>query len=243
MATTTAKKPATTKLLDSAEISAGDVFSELSHYTFEGIEGKDFRMLHHASGQRVILTGEYIEHFLSTANQWHKEVEVGKEDKYWTAKQLQEATARGDFKNATVLPNEGDVRVQGIRSVWENIYSAKVFQVCYQKQDKPLSDKKLNELRAAQIKVTIEALEKAQKNKKGIAATAQEEIKKIQENPILPYEAGEMRVLTGYKTQFISRDGKYNCVDMELPKPDNIRPVNINTIAWVIIDGVKYIVK
>lgn len=50
-------------------------------------------------------------------------------------------------------------------------------------------------------------------------------------NPILPYEEGEDRVLRGYKIQF-------ECVDMA-----DIRPVNINTIKWLIFNGVKYIVE
>lgn len=32
---------------------------------------------------------------------------------------------------------------------------------------------------------------------------------------ILPYEEGEDRVLRGFKIQFESRDGRYNCVDNE----------------------------
>lgn len=58
-------------------------------------------------------------------------------------------------------------------------------------------------------------------------------------NPILPYEEGEDRVLRGFKIQFESRDGRYNCVDVDLPTDENVRPVNINTIQWLIIDGKK----
>lgn len=61
-------------------------------------------------------------------------------------------------------------------------------------------------------------------------------------NPVLPYEEGEDRVLRGYKIQFESRDGRYDCVDMDIVRTDKesgIRPVNINTIKWLIFNGVK----
>ena len=57
---------------------------------------------------------------------------------------------------------------------------------------------------------------------------------------------GEDRVLRGYKIQFESRDGRYDCVDMDITKTDKesgIRPVNINTIKYLIFDGVKYVVE
>ena len=41
----------------------------------------------------------------------------------------------------------------------------------------------------------------------------------------------------------IQRDGRYNCVDMDITEENNIRPVNINTIKWLIIGGTKYIVQ
>ena len=60
------------------------------------------------------------------------------------------------------------------------------------------------------------------------------------------FESGEDRVLRGYKIQFESRDGRYNCVDMDIQQTDKesgVRPVNINTIKYLIFDGVKYVVE
>lgn len=243
MGTTTKSAPKKVTRLSVSEINVGDVFSEVSHYTYLGKKGSDHQFKHHSTDTVINLDDKYIENLLNTANQHHKEVEVGKEDKHWTESRIQDAVNRKQFTTADA-PAVGDVMVPGIRTIWENIHSAHVFQVCYQKQDSPLSAKKLTELRDAQIATAIKALEKAQKNKSGVTATATEEIRKIQENPILPVEPGEMRTLTGYKVQFTSRDGKYNCVDMAIPKGENnIRPVNINTLAWIIFDGVKYIVK
>ncbi len=68
-------------------------------------------------------------------------------------------------------------------------------------------------------------------------------LKMVQENPISEYAPGEMRELRGYKVQFNSRDGRYDCIDMDLPKNDNVRPVNINTLQWLVYRGVKYVVE
>lgn len=54
------------------------------------------------------------------------------------------------------------------------------------------------------------------------------------------------RVLRGYKIQFESRDGRYNCIDMDIQQTDKesgVRPVNINTIKYLIFGGVKYVVE
>lgn len=238
---TTTTAPKASKKIDAAEILPGDVFSEMSHYTCKGpVQGQASHLYtHHASGQTVELSNDYVEKFLHTASQHQHEVEVGKEDKFWTAKQIAETKFSGE------TPKEGDVRVPGIRTIWENIHSAQVFQVCFQKQGEKVSPKKLKELRDAQITEALESIEKAKKGKTGVTATATEALKKIQENPIEAFEEGKMRELIGYKVQFTSRDGRYQCVDMELPKgpASNERPVNINTIEWLVFGGVKYIVK
>lgn len=247
MSTTTAAKApkasTTPKKLNAADMNKGDIFSEMSHYTYQGKNGKNHQFIHHSNGTVVELGESYIEGFLHTANQHLAEIEVGREDKLWTDKQIAEAIAKGEYRDPKLAPRVGDVRVPGIRSIWENIHSAHVFQVCFMKQDTPLPAKKLNELREAQAEACANAIAAAKTGKKSLTAAAMEEIKKVQENPILPYEQGEARELTGYKVQFTSRDGRYSCVDMKKPKEDNIRPVNINTIQWLVMDGVKYIVK
>lgn len=63
-------------------------------------------------------------------------------------------------------------------------------------------------------------------------------------NPIPKIVEGKDRVLRGYKIQFESRDGKYQCIDMDIEDSENnVRLVNINTIKWLIIDNTKYIVQ
>lgn len=66
-------------------------------------------------------------------------------------------------------------------------------------------------------------------------------IKKIKD-----YTEGEDRVLRGFKIQFVSRDGKYRCMDMDIEKTEKDtgeRLVNINTISQLIYNGVKYTVE
>lgn len=142
---------------------------------------------------RVVTGMSYLKNYTNSADLFETTVKVTKEDK----------------KDGTL----------GIRSIWENIHSGQVFTVCFKKQDKPKSKRKLQE-----------------KNL----------ITELVNSPVLPYEEGEDRVLRGYKIQFESRDGRYDCVDMDITKTDKesgIRPVNILTIKWLIFNGVKYIVE
>lgn len=197
------------------DLAVGDIFSESSHYTLTEINGGNFDFKHHESGEIVTLSGAYVSNLLSTANSYEKEVIVNKED-------------------------TKDGEVKGIRTIWEEIHSQQVFTVVFKKQDKAKLKKVLAEEKATQRDKAIELIEKARKSKKSMATAYGEALEFIQENPISLVEEGEDRVLYGYKVQFTSRDGKYDCMDMKIGA---IRPVNINTIKALIIDGVKYSVK
>jgi uncharacterized protein (DUF2147 family) len=94
-------------------------------------------------------------------------------------------------------------------------------------------------------KTAIALIDKAKKAKKSMANAYKEALEFIQNNPIKDYIEGEDRVLRGYKLQFVSRDGKYRCMDMDIPqtsKETGERLVNINTISQLIYNGIKYIV-
>lgn len=204
------------------DVNPGDIFSEISHYKLIAVPNKgDFEFEHLESGEKVSLNPRYVQNLLTTADQFFESKDVTKEDK----------------KDGT----------PGIRTIWEGIHSAEVFTVGYRKQDTPLSATKLKSLRDAQISVALDRIDKAQKAKKGVANAAQIALKEIQENPINAIEPGELRVLRGYKTQYESRDGRYNCVDMDLVENGDIakatRPVNINTIEFLVFKGVRYNVK
>lgn len=195
----------------------GDVLSESSHYVVTGIYGNDTVLKHQESGDSVHINKMYIEKYLESADEVINEVKVTKEDK----------------KDGTL----------GIRSIFESIHGTQVFTVCFKKQDTPKSQKKLNAEIATLISDFSNEIDTIQKSKKGVADAAKRFAEELITHPILPYEEGKDRVLRGFKIQFESRDGRYNCVDMDIEDNNNIRPVNINTIKWLIIGGTKYVVE
>ena len=202
------------------QLKKGSIISESSHYIVENILGSTATLTHFESGQQVQISTSYLENHTNSADLYNQEFKVGKEDK----------------KDGTL----------GIRSIWENIHYVKVFTVCFKKQDKPKSQKKLNAEISSLIESFSNEIDNVKNNKKGVANCAKQLIEELVKNPILPYEEGEERVLRGYKIQFSSRDGRYNCVDMDITRTDKesgIRPVNIKTIKWLILDGIKYTVE
>jgi hypothetical protein len=199
------------------KFKVGDVLSESSHYRVTKMLGNDTMLEHLESGDIVHINKMYIEKYLTSADEVLEVVKVTKEDK----------------RDGTL----------GIRSIFENIHSDQAFTVCFKKQDRPKTQKKLNAEIATLISDFSNEIDTIQKSKKGVAEAAKKFAEELIKNPILPYEEGEDRVLRGFKIQFESRDGRYNCVDVDLPTDENVRPVNINTIQWLIIDGKKYVVE
>ena len=202
------------------EIKQGDILSESSHYRVKNILGSSVILEHFESKNEVSIDKDYLRNFCNTADSYIAEIKVTKEDK----------------KDGTL----------GIRSIWENIHSSKVFTVCFKKQDKPKSKKKLQEEIDTIVEQFSNSIDAVKNSKKGVANAAKNLVTELVNNPVLPYEEGEDRVLRGYKIQFESRDGRYDCIDMDITRTDKesgIRPVNINTIKWLIFNGVKYIVE
>lgn len=202
------------------EIEVGDIFSEESHYIVKEVKSGSVVFEHLESGKNVSLSNEYVHDMLNTSDQYEKEVKVTKEDK----------------KDGTV----------GIRTIFEGIKSSEVFTVVFKKQDKPKTKKQIESEREAQRAEAVALIDKAKKNKKSMAVAYKEALEFIQNNPIKDYVDGEDRVLRGYKMQFVSRDGKYRCMDMDIERNDKEtgeRLVNINTISRLIYNGVKYIVE
>lgn len=203
-----------------SEIQVGDVFSEESHYTVKSFGKDSIVFIHLESGEEVKLSISYVQSLLNTSDQFHETKEVTREDK----------------KDGT----------PGIRTIFESIKSSEVFTVVFKKQDKPKTKKQINEEREAQREKAIELIDKAKKQKKSMAVAYKTALEYIQDNPILDYVEGEERVLRGFKLQFVSRDGKYRCLDMDIKrtsKETGERLVNINTIEQLVYNGVRYIVK
>lgn len=221
------------------EISAGDIFSEQSHYTFIGKKGDQYQFKHLESGKTLNLDGPYVSNLLKTADVFDKEIEVGKEDKYWTANQIKDTHKY----SAPDGVREGDLRQKGIRSIWADIHSQQVFTVNFNKQAQELSKKAFNEAMAKQTEKALQAIETAQKSKKGVLEAAKAAISEIQNNPIVGITKGEERTLRGYKNQFSSINGQYDVTDMDITTGMNKRILNVDQINWLIYDGVKYTVK
>lgn len=201
------------------EIEVGDIFSEESHYVVNKVVKDRIEFFHVESGKKVSLNNEYVANLLNTSDQYDNEVKVGKEDK----------------KDGT----------PGIRTIFENIKSSEVFTVVFKKQDKPKTKKAIEAEKEAQRAEAVALIDKAKKAKKSMAVAYKEALEFIQNNPVKDYIEGENRILRGYKMQFVSRDGKYRCMDMDITRTDKEtgeRLVNINTISQLIYNGTKYIV-
>lgn len=202
------------------QLKQGSIISESSHYIVNRVSGSTAWLTHFESGEEVQIGMSYLKNYTNSADLFETTVKVTKEDK----------------KDGTL----------GIRSIWENIHSGQVFTVCFKKQDKPKSKRKLQGEIDAIVEQFSNSIDTVKNNKKGVANAAKNLITELVNNPVLPYEEGEDRVLRGYKIQFESRDGRYNCIDMDIQQTDKesgVRPVNINTIKYLIFNGVKYVVE
>lgn len=241
--TTSSPKIGKINVVNLSEVESGDIFSEQSHYTFDSIapNGK-YKFLHlESDNMPVYLDKLYVTELLQTADQFMIEIEVGLEDKKWTAKQISEAKFTSGNE-----PRVGDVRQKGILSIWDDINSQQVFTVNFNKIATETSDKKVNELKDKQLQDALSAIAIAAKAKKGVATAAAKAIKDIQDNPVTAMTKGDERTLRGYKVEFSSINGAYGVVDMEiaLKEPHKAkRQVYVRNINWLGIGGVKYIVK
>jgi hypothetical protein len=225
------------------KLKEGDILSEVSHYKVNEIVSDICNLIHIETNTIVNINTGYIKDCINNGDEYESEVRVGKEDKFWTAKQIEEEAKKQNILPEDITVKPGDLRLKGIRTIWEEIYTPHVFTVCFKKQDKLKSNKQLQLETKAIADKFAEEIEKIKTAKKGVTEASIKFVEDLVKNPILPYEEGEERVLRGYKIQFTSRDGKYNCIDMDITDDNNIRPVNINSIQYLIYNNVKYIVE
>lgn len=159
--------------------------------------------------------------------------------------------AFGSKKQAVIAKPSFKERLTVAKSMFKKAHedaskSSEVFTVVFQKQDKAKTKKQYEAEREAQRQEAVALIDKAKKAKRSMATAYKEALEHIQNNPIKDFIEGEDRVLRGYKMQFVSRDGKYKCLDMDIErnsKEDRIRLVNINTIKALVFNGVKYVVE
>lgn len=217
------------------EIQVGDIFSESPYYRVVKVNKNDVTFQHIQSGKEVTLSNNYVTELLTTADQFQTEIEVGVLDKFYTEKQVKE------YKGSNP-PQVGDLKQKGIRTIWSEL-GAQVFTCCFVKKGKELSktayEKKIREV----LEESLTIIGQAAIGKKGVAKTAAEVVEDLIRNPITNYEKGEDRVLRGYKVQFESNDGFYQVVDLDITSGDNKRLVNLNTLKWLVVGGVKYVVE
>lgn len=211
------------------DVQVGDLFSEQAYYNVVKINPTSITFKHLTTGTEVDLGNDYVSSLLVSADSYNESKVVGIEDKLWTAKQIAEAN-RTDVQ-------VGDVRVQGMKSIWDGIGS-KVFRVSFIKKGKELSKTAYNKAVQAKLAEATFTLEKAKTSKKGVTTVALELLEELIHNPIVSTVAGEERILRGWKLQHESLDGQYAVMDSDLMEK---RVVNLNTIQWIIVDGVKYI--
>ena len=218
-------------MIDISEIQKGDCFSETSYYSFLEKNKGGLLMKHMGTGKEVLLSEEYVQHMLFSSDIYETELEVGIEDKLWTQAQIDKDKPTG--------VKVGDVRVPGIKTVWDRI-GDKVFACEFTKKDTPLSKKAFDALVQSKMDEIGNKVDNAQKNKKSVSTVAKEIALKLINNPILNYIPGESRVMGAYKLQHNSVDGHYAVMDMDKGEK---RVVNAATLNWIVVDGVKYIKK
>lgn len=159
-------------------------------------------------------------------------------------------TLSGDEVNQTIIVTKEDKKdgTLGIRSIYENIPQYDIFTVGYLKQDTLKSKKLIDEELITQREYCIDLINKAKKDKKSMSEAYKIALEYIQKkNPITDTIKGENRTLRGYKVNTNSRDGKYQCKDVDIneneDKSNGIRLVNINTIKFIVYKGIEYLVK
>ncbi len=211
------------------DIQPLDLFCELSYFSVVKVNPTSVTFKHLTTGTEVDLGNDYVSGLLVSADSYNESLVVGIEDKLWTQKQLDEA------KNTT--NKVGDVRVPGMKSIWDGIGS-KVFRVSFIKKGKELSKTAYNKLIADKLADATYKIDKARTSKKGVTTVAVELLEEVIRNPIVNTIAGEERILRGWKLQHESLDGQYAVMDSDLMEK---RVVNLNTIKWIIVDGVKYV--
>lgn len=216
-------------MINIKDVQVGDLFSEQAYYNVVKINPTSITFKHLTTGTEVDLGNDYTVNLLCSADSYNDSLVVGIEDKLWTAKQLTDA---GNTTNQV-----GDVRVPGMKSIWDGIGS-KVFRVSFIKKGKNLSNTAYNKAIQEKLKEATYTLEKAKTSKKGVTTVALELLEELIRNPINSTVAGEERILRGWKLQHESLDGQYAVMDSDLMEK---RVVNLNTIKWIIVDGVKYI--
>lgn len=223
------------------DLRPGDFLTEISSYTVKTVDKDKTVLIHGESRKEVTIAKNYVELYMIPADQYTSEVIVGKEDTYWTEKQIQEAIAKG-VPNASNL-REGDLKAKGIRSIFLDYPLRTACAVCFFKKDKPLSAKAYEKAIEDKIAQDLQEITNGNKSLKDVLAESNKK-------PVLNYIPGEERVMIGYKISNFSQTSDYKFMDVKVPNPsspggfDHIeKSIDLSTIKWMVADGIKYILK
>lgn len=199
-------------------------YSEVSQYTVIDVTG-DRCTVRMKNGDEAVISTNYLNSFCICANGYEKETKVGKLDKYWTELQISKLKDNAEGVRA------GDLKQEGILTLWNSIPVGSVFTVVFTKGDKPKTKKAI----AAEKE---ELIQKAQKLH--FTQSMAEVVDFVMANPVLDYIPGEERKLAGYKLTHKSVDGHYAVMDMDKGEE---RQVNAATISQLCYNGTLYVVE
>lgn len=237
------------------EIKQGEYFSLASHYQSKEDSLLSNQMVHAvqlSDDSPIAITGSYVAGKCKSASYFEEIVHVGYENKYWTKKQvtdwiqnenltetaIEEGWTDDDwFNTINDTPRVGDLKLKGIKSIFEDIRDQSVFTVFFYKVDKKKTKKEYNAEIESRVQKFMEPVIKAKTSKKSMEDAAREAVMDLIENPVLDYHPGELRQMICYKEQFSSKDGRYKVFDLEAKET---RLVNLPKVQTIIYDKVKY---
>lgn len=236
-------------------ILESDLFSEVTYYkaicakSDSSIEFEVIKSDGKALDKSAILSTEYIEKNLISADTYSKVITVGKENKYWTENQIKKLK---NIENTDVKYNideirPGDLKQLGMKSLFENIKN-EVFTVVFKTKNTEKSKKEYDEeIKKKQTEI-LEIIDVQRKKRKSISEALLPKLDELIKNPPLPYKEGKLRTLRGFKTNgYKINDGLYLVYDLDITLGidgnTNIRQVNINEIKELIVNNVKYVLE
>lgn len=205
-------------------MQTGFHYSEVSQYTVIDVDG-DRCTVRMKDGSKAVISTSYLNSFCICANGYDNEVKVGKQDKYWTELQVSKMKDNPDGVRA------GDLKQEGILTIWNSIPVGSVFTVVFKKADKPKTKKAIVAEKEALVQKAQEIM---------FAQSALAMVEYVMANPVLDYVPGEERKLAGYKLTHKSVDGHYAVMDMDKGEE---RQVNAATISRLCYNGMLYTVE
>jgi len=129
----------------------------------------------------------------------------------------------------TTAVREGDLKLKGIRSLWSDIHTTKVFSVCFDKKVKALTKKAYNAAKQSKLTMLWLISAPARYPWKMLSSSS-----KRTQSSKLKRARKESERLQG---TIASTNGFYDVIDMDIEDPENkganLRKVNINEIKMV----------